>query len=58
MINFKKKKTILINFRLDEMIVEMIDKAGQINDMSRSEIIRQILADYFRKEILTKKYGQ
>ena len=58
MINFKKKKTILINFRLDEMIVEMIDKAGQINDMSRSEIIRQILADYFRKEIITKNYEQ
>lgn len=55
---FKKKKTILINFRLDEMIVEMIDKAGQINDMSRSEIIRQILADYFRKEIITKNYEQ
>ena len=55
---FKKKKTILINFRLDEMIVEMIDKAAQINDMSRSEIIRQILFDYFKKEILTKKYGQ
>lgn len=53
---FKKKKTVLINFRLDEMIVEMIDKAGQINDMSRSEIIRQILADYFRKEIITKEY--
>ena len=44
----------MINFRLDEMIVEMIDKAAQINDMSRSEIIRQILADYFRKEIITK----
>lgn len=55
---FKKKKTVLINFRLDEMIVEMIDKAGQINDMSRSEIIRQILADYFRKEIITKNYEQ
>lgn len=55
---FEKKKTVLINFRLDEMIVEMIDKAGQINDMSRSEIIRQILADYFRKEIITKNYEQ
>jgi len=55
---FEKKKTILINFRLDEMIVEMIDKAAQINDMSRSEIIRQILADYFRKEIITKNYEQ
>lgn len=55
---FKKKKTVLINFRLDEMIVEMIDKAGQINDLSRSEIIRQILADYFRKEIITKNYEQ
>ncbi|HHX68038.1 MAG TPA: CopG family transcriptional regulator [Gallicola sp.] len=55
---FKKKKTVLVNFRLDEMLVEMIDKAGQINDMSRSEIIRQILADYFRKEIITKNYEQ
>lgn len=55
---FEKKKTVLINFRLDEMIVEMIDKAGQINDLSRSEIIRQILADYFRKEIITKNYEQ
>ena len=54
---FKKKKTVLINFRLDEMIVEMIDKAGIVNNMSRSEIIRQILADYFRKEI-TKEYEQ
>lgn len=53
---FKKKKTILVNFRLDEMIVEMVDKAGQVNNMSRSEIIRQILADYFRKEIIIKEY--
>lgn len=55
---FKKKKTVLVNFRLDEILVELIDKAGIENDMSRSEIIRQILFDYFKKEILTKKYGQ
>ena len=55
---FEKKKTVLVNFRLDDILVELIDKVAIENDLSRSEIIRQILADYFRKEILTKKYGQ
>ena len=55
---FEKKKTVLVNFRLDDILVELIDKVAIENDMSRSEIIRQILFDYFKKEILTKKYGQ
>ena len=55
---FEKKKTVLVNFRLDDILVELIDKVAIENDLSRSEIIRQILFDYFKKEILTKKYGQ
>ena len=40
---FEKKKTVLVNFRLDDILVELIDKVAIENDMSRSEIIRQIL---------------
>lgn len=51
--NFKKnKKEVQFCVRLEKSILDLIDMTAETNDVTRTQVIRTILSDYYKKEIM------
>ena len=52
--NFKKKNIKETQFcvRIENSILELIDMTAKQNDVTRTQVIRTILSDYYKKEIM------
>lgn len=48
----KKKKEVQFCVRLEKSILDLIDMTAETNDVTRTQVIRTILSDYYKKEIM------